>query len=56
VLVGVPKEIKRDEYRVAILPVCVEEMARAINIMGGEVTNEAVARTIALPYSKRFEG
>jgi alanine dehydrogenase len=29
VIVGVPKEIKRDEYRVAILPVGVEELVRA---------------------------
>jgi alanine dehydrogenase len=29
VIVGVPKEIKRDEYRVAILPVGVEELSRA---------------------------
>jgi alanine dehydrogenase len=29
VIVGIPKEIKRDEYRVAILPVGVEELARA---------------------------
>ena len=28
-IVGIPKEIKRDEYRVAILPVRVEELARA---------------------------
>lgn len=28
-IVGVPKEIKRDEYRVAVLPVGVEEMVRA---------------------------
>ncbi len=28
VIVGVPKEIKRDEYRVAILPVGVEELVR----------------------------
>ena len=28
-IVGVPKEIKRDEYRVAMLPVGVEEMVRA---------------------------
>jgi len=28
VIVGIPKEIKRDEYRVAILPVGVEELAR----------------------------
>ena len=28
-IVGVPKEIKRDEYRVAMLPVGVEEMKRA---------------------------
>ena len=28
-IVGVPKEIKRDEYRVAILPVGVEELARS---------------------------
>jgi alanine dehydrogenase len=30
-------------------------VARAINIMAGEVTNAAVARTFGLPYSKRFE-
>jgi alanine dehydrogenase len=29
VIVGVPKEIKRDEYRVAMLPVGVEELVRA---------------------------
>jgi alanine dehydrogenase len=28
-IIGVPKEIKRDEYRVAMLPVGVEEMVRA---------------------------
>ena len=28
-IVGVPKEIKRDEYRVAMLPVGVEELVRA---------------------------
>jgi hypothetical protein len=28
-IVGVPKEIKRDEYRVGMLPVGVEEMTRA---------------------------
>jgi len=28
-IVGVPEEIKRDEYRVAILPVGVEELTRA---------------------------
>ena len=27
-IVGIPKEIKRDEYRVAILPVGVEEFVR----------------------------
>ncbi len=25
-IVGVPKEIKADEYRIAMLPVCVEEL------------------------------
>jgi alanine dehydrogenase len=29
VIVGVPKEVKRDEYRVAMLPVGVEELTRA---------------------------
>jgi alanine dehydrogenase len=29
VIVGIPREIKRDEYRVAILPVGVEELVRA---------------------------
>jgi len=28
-LIGVPREIKRDEYRVAMLPVGVEELTRA---------------------------
>ena len=28
-IVGVPKEIKRDEYRVGLLPVGVEELCRA---------------------------
>src|SRR5436190_18069864 len=28
-LIGVPKEVKRDEYRVAMLPVGVEELTRA---------------------------
>ncbi len=28
-IVGVPKETKRDEYRVALLPVGAEELARA---------------------------
>ena len=28
-IVGIPKETKRDEYRVAILPVGVEELVRA---------------------------
>ncbi|HEX4142854.1 MAG TPA: alanine dehydrogenase [Pirellulales bacterium] len=30
-------------------------VARSINIIGGEVTNEAVARTFGLAYSKRLE-
>ena len=38
-IVGVPKEIKRDEYRVALLPVGVEELVRA----GHEVLVEAGA-------------
>jgi alanine dehydrogenase len=29
-------------------------VARSINIMAGEVTNQAVAKTFGLPYSKRF--
>jgi len=39
VIVGIPKEIKRDEYRVAMLPVGVEEMVRA----GHQVLVEAGA-------------
>ena len=38
-IVGVPKEIKRDEYRVAMLPVGVEELVRA----GHQVLIEAGA-------------
>jgi alanine dehydrogenase len=40
-LVGVPKEIKRDEYRVGMLPVGVEELVRA----GHQVLVEASAGT-----------
>ena len=40
-IVGVPKEIKRDEYRVAMLPVGVEELTRA----GHRVLIEAGAGT-----------
>ena len=38
-LIGVPREIKRDEYRVAMLPVGVEELTRA----GHQVLIEAGA-------------
>ena len=38
-LIGVPREIKRDEYRVAMLPVGVEELSRA----GHQVLIEANA-------------
>ena len=38
-LIGVPKEIKRDEYRVAILPVGVEDLIRG----GHQVLIEAGA-------------
>jgi alanine dehydrogenase len=41
VIVGVPKEIKRDEYRVAMLPVGVEELTRA----GHQVLIESGAGT-----------
>ncbi|MFH1923796.1 MAG: alanine dehydrogenase, partial [Planctomycetota bacterium] len=39
-IVGVPKEVKRDEYRVGLLPVGVEELTRAghrvlVEAMGG---------------------
>lgn len=40
-LIGVPKEIKRDEYRVAMLPVGVEELVRA----GHQVVLESGAGT-----------
>ena len=39
-LIGVPREIKRDEYRVAMLPVGVEELTRA----GHQVLIEAGRR------------
>ena len=32
-----------------------KSVARAINIIGGEVTNEAVAKTFGLPYRPRFD-
>jgi len=52
VIVGVPKEIKRDEYRVAILPVGVEELVRAGHEVlvqegagiGSGLTDDAYAR------------
>src|SRR5688572_24995997 len=40
-LIGVPREIKRDEYRVAMLPVGVEELTRA----GHQVLIESSAGT-----------
>ena len=40
-IVGVPKEIKQDEYRVAMLPVGVEELTRR----GHKVLIEAGAGT-----------
>jgi alanine dehydrogenase len=39
------------------LPRAAEELrpiARAINIMAGEVTNQAVAETFGMPYTARF--
>jgi alanine dehydrogenase len=33
----------------------IKPLARAINIMAGEVTNEAVAKTFGLAYKRRFE-
>ncbi len=32
-----------------------QPIARAINIMEGEVTNRAVAETFGMPHAKRFE-
>ena len=31
-IIGVPKEIKTDEYRVAMIPVGVEELTRAASV------------------------
>ena len=56
-IVGVPREIKAHEYRVAMLPVGVEELGRAghrvliasaVNMHEGKITNKAVARTFDL--------
>ena len=47
-LIGVPREIKRDEYRVAMLPVGVEELTRA----GHQVLIEA-GRGRRLGHSRR---
>src|SRR5438874_2415619 len=52
VIVAVPKEIKRDEYRVAILPVGVEELIRAGHAvlveegagLGSGLTDQAYAK------------
>ena len=44
-IVGVPKEIKQDEYRVAMLPVGVEELVRR----GHKVLVEAGAGTGSCP-------
>ena len=51
-IVGVPKEIKPDEYRVAMLPVGVEELTRAGHTVlietgagpGSGITDEQYAR------------
>jgi len=42
-IIGVPREIKLDEYRVAVLPVGVEELTRR----GHQVLVESGARAIA---------
>ena len=49
-IVGVPKEIKQDEYRVAMLPVGVEELARR----GHKVLIEAGAGTRLRPARSRL--
>ena len=33
-IIGVPKEVKRDEYRVAMLPVGAEELVRRSVVIG----------------------
>ena len=50
-IVGVPKETKRDEYRVSLLPVGVEELVRAGHVVlvqrtagaGSGLTDESYA-------------
>jgi alanine dehydrogenase len=63
VIVGVPKEIKRDEYRVALLPVGAEELVRAGHRvliergagLGSGLTDEAYRRSGAELVSSAAE-
>ena len=63
-LIGIPKEIKRDEYRVGLLPVGAEELTRAghrVLIEAGAAQAPASATTSTsaternwLPRPRRF--
>ena len=37
-IIGVPKEIKQDEYRVALIPVGAEELTQAVGLSIGEIS------------------
>ena len=57
-IVGVPKEIKQDEYRVAMLPVGVEELTRRghkVLIEAGAGTGSGLARSRLCAIGRRAD-
>ena len=50
-IIGVPKEIKQDEYRVAMTPPAQEHIAirRGVNVIGGKLVCRAVAEAFGMP-------
>jgi alanine dehydrogenase len=56
-LIGVPKEIKTDQYRVGLTPAtAVELTARGrLNVPDGKITCRAVADALRLPYTQAAE-
>ena len=56
---GVPKEIKPNEYRVAITPEAAREYLAALqaglNVCRGQITSSAVATSLDMPFVPPLE-
>ena len=58
-IVGVPTEVKIDEYRVSLLPVGAEELNRAghkVLVSCKEDAEHLVVQTVLIPQVKRDDG